>query len=85
MLQQKKKDKDAFITQELSNIPDILEQMFATHGHNLNVNDKPIYDKQKHDFTGNSMDYLSIFMYKISVIKLLQQILKYLQKLLKTF
>lgn len=58
-------DKDAFIKQELSNIPDILEQMFATHGHNLNVNDKPIYDKQKHDFTGNSMDYLSIFMYKI--------------------
>lgn len=60
-----KEDKDAFIKQELNNIPDILEQLFATYGHNLNINDKPIYDKENHDFTGNSMDYLSIFMFKI--------------------
>ena len=60
-----KEDKDLFIKQELSNIPDILEQLFTTYGHNLNVNNKPIYDKQKHDFTGNSMEYLSIFMFKI--------------------
>lgn len=76
-------DKDAFIKQELSNIPDILEQMFATHGHNLNVNDKPIYDKQKHDFTGNSMDYLSIFMYKIFSNKITPSNIKVFTKIVE--
>lgn len=76
-------DKDAFIKQELSNIPDILEQMFATHGHNLNKDDKPIYDRQKHDFTGNSMDYLSIFMYKIFSNKITPSNIKVFTKIVE--
>ena len=57
--------------------------MFATYGHNLNVNDKPIYDKEKHDFTGNSMDYLSIFMYKIFSNKITPSNIKVFTKIVE--
>ena len=58
-------DKDLFIKQQINDIPDYLEELFTVYGHNLNKDDKPVYDRQKHDFTGNTMDYLSIFMLKI--------------------